>query len=103
MRLSIAGLSIAGLSIGAMLVGAPVRAEEPAAARPAEDSASGPTKFYDFGELDLKGKIAKPTVLYTNAKERATFERLFVLKRSLLPELVRSAQGANLAQPPAAP
>ena len=61
------------------------------------------TKFYDFGELGLKGQVAKPTVMYTNAKERATFERLFVLRRSLLPEIVRSAEGASLARPPAAP
>ena len=70
------------------------RADEPATER---------TKFYDFGELGLHGQVAKPTVLYTNAKERATFERLFVLKRSLLPEIVRSADGASLAQPPVTP
>lgn len=61
------------------------------------------TKFYDFAELDIKGTVTKPAVLYTNAKERATFERLFILRRSLLPEIVRSGDGATLSLPPAAP
>jgi len=70
----------------------------PALAQDAEPTSK--TRFYNFDELRLSGDNAKPNILYTNANQRATFERLFALKRSFLPELRRSANGADSARPP---
>ena len=57
------------------------------------------TRFYDFGELELTGARVKPKVLYTDSKQRAVFDRMFALKRSFLPELRRSADGASAVAP----
>jgi hypothetical protein len=60
---------------------------------------SSRTRFYDFGELELTGARVKPKVLYTDSKRRAVFDRMFALKRSFLPELRRSADGASAVAP----
>ncbi len=59
------------------------------------------TKFYDFGELNVTGDRARPTLLYQDAKQRARFERMFKLKRSFLPEVRRTADGSATVKPPA--
>ena len=61
------------------------------ASTPPSDS-SGRSKFYDFGEHVIDGEIRKPTALYTDARQRAKFDRLLRLKRSFLPELFDSAK-----------
>ncbi|MBU0552216.1 hypothetical protein KKF91_20475 [Myxococcota bacterium] len=61
------------------------------------------TRFYDFDALKLDGDRVRPQLLYTDAAERAQFERLFALKRSLLPELRREADGAALLSPKGTP
>ncbi len=45
------------------------------------------SKFYDFSEQLIDGKIRKPTTLYVSARERARFDRLLSLKKSFLPKL----------------
>ncbi len=60
------------------------------------------TKFYDFDELELQGERKRPALLYTDAKQRARFERLFQLRRSFLPELRRSGDGSAVITPPKA-
>ncbi len=60
----------------------------------AADAEAARTRFYDFEELELQGRKVKPKVLYTDARQRAQFEKLLELKRSFIPELRRSADGA---------
>lgn len=57
------------------------------------------TRFYNFDGVDVSGGKARPDLLYTDARERARFEKLFSLKRSFLPELRRTADGAQLSAP----
>jgi hypothetical protein len=45
------------------------------------------SKFYDFSDQLINGEIRKPTTLYTDARERARFDRLLRLKKSFLPKL----------------
>jgi len=45
------------------------------------------SKFYDFSEQIIDGQRRKPTVLYTNIREKAKFERLLSLKKSFLNKL----------------
>ena len=61
-------------------------------ASPPSDNPSGRSKFYDFGEQVVDGEIRRPTALYTDARQRAQFDRLLRLKRSFLPELFDSAK-----------
>ena len=46
------------------------------------------TKFYNFDDLLIDGKIKKPQVLYTDARQKVKFERLLKLKKDFLPKLV---------------
>ena len=61
-------------------------------ANPPSNDSNGRSKFYDFGEHVIDGEIRKPTALYTDARQRAKFDRLLRLKRSFLPELFDSAK-----------
>jgi len=45
------------------------------------------TKFYNFDDLLIDGKIRKPQVLYTDARQKVNFERLLKLKKNFLPKL----------------
>ena len=75
------------------------QAQPPAGEAPPEAPAEGTrTRFYDFNELELTGKAKRPNVLYTDARQRAQFERMFKLKRSFMPELRRSADGAAVPE-----
>jgi hypothetical protein len=60
--------------------------------QPSNDNSSARVKFYDFSEQVIDGEIRRPTGTYTNARERARFERLLRLKRSFLPELFGTSQ-----------
>ena len=55
----------------------------------AEAQAKPPTKskFYDFSEQLIDGHRRKPTVLYTNIREKVKFERLLSLKKSFMRQL----------------
>lgn len=48
------------------------------------------TKFYNFDDLLIDGKIKKPKVLYTDARQKVKFERLLRLKKDFLPKLVNT-------------
>jgi hypothetical protein len=50
------------------------------------------SKFYDFGAQIIDGEIRKPTALYTNARNKAKFDRLLRLKKSFLPNLFATAK-----------
>ena len=49
-------------------------------------------KFYDFSEQVIDGEIKKPTALYTDSKKRVKFDRLLKLKKSFIPELMKTAE-----------
>ena len=61
-------------------------------ASPPNGNSSGRSKFYDFGEQVIDGEIRRPTALYTDARNRAQFDRLLRLKRSFLPDLFETAK-----------
>jgi len=45
------------------------------------------TKFYNFDDLLIDGKIKKPQILYTDARQKVRFEKLLKLKKDFLPKL----------------
>jgi len=50
------------------------------------------SKFYDFSEQLINGQIRKPTVLYTNTREKVKFERLLSLKKSFLNRMFETSK-----------
>ena len=50
------------------------------------------SKFYDFQEQLIDGEIRKPTFLYTDARQKARFDRLLSLKKSFLPRLFETSR-----------
>ena len=57
-------------------------------------SAKPPTKskFYDFGDQVIDGTLKRPVGTFTTARERARFDRLLRLKKSLLPRLFQTSK-----------
>jgi len=49
-------------------------------------------KFYDFSEQVIDGEIKKPTALYTDSKGKVKFDRLLKLKKSFIPELMKTGE-----------
>ena len=45
------------------------------------------SKFYDFSDQIIDGQVRKPTVLYTNIREKVKFERLLKLKKSFMRQM----------------
>ncbi|MSP71369.1 MAG: hypothetical protein EXR76_04130 [Myxococcales bacterium] len=64
----------------------------------AQDKAADPvkTKFYDFNDMLIEGQYKKPQVLYTDARQKARFERLLALKKDFLPNLKFTARDGTL-------
>ena len=58
----------------------------------AEAQKSPKAKFYDFNEQVIDGEIKKPTALYTDSKKKVKFDRLLRLKKSFIPELMKTAE-----------
>ena len=58
----------------------------------AQAQKSPKAKFYDFSEQIIDGEIKKPTALYTDSKKRVKFDRLLKLKKSFIPELMKTAE-----------
>ena len=59
---------------------------------PAEAKPPERVKFYDFDEHLIDGEIKKPTGMYVNERQRAKFGRLLRLKKSFIPELMKTAR-----------
>ena len=53
-------------------------------------------KFYNFDDLLIDGKIKKPQVLYTDARQKVKFEKLLKLRRDFLPKLMESKKDPAL-------
>tara|TARA_Y100001937_G_scaffold110959_1_gene157075 strand:+ start:44 stop:307 length:264 start_codon:yes stop_codon:yes gene_type:complete len=51
------------------------------------DQSSGKTKFYNFDDLLINGKVKKPQILWTDARQKVRFDRLLKLKKDFLPKL----------------
>ena len=49
-------------------------------------------KFYDFSDQIIDGQIKRPTALYTDARQKVKFNRLLKLKKSFLPDLLKTAK-----------
>jgi hypothetical protein len=49
-------------------------------------------KFYDFNEQVIDGEIKKPTALYTDSKKKVKFDRLLKLKKSFIPNLMKTSK-----------
>lgn len=45
------------------------------------------TKFYNFDDLLINGKIQKPKVLWVDARQKVMFEKLLKLKKDFMPKL----------------
>ena len=58
----------------------------------AQAQKSPKAKFYDFSEQIIDGEIKKPTALYTDSKRKVKFDRLLKLKKSFIPELMKTAE-----------
>lgn len=50
------------------------------------------TKFYNFDDLLIDGKVKKPQILYTDARQKEKFGRLLELKKDFLPNLKNTAK-----------
>ena len=50
------------------------------------------SKFYDFGAQIIDGEIKKPTALYTDSKKKVKFDRLLKLKKSFIPDLMKTSK-----------
>ena len=50
------------------------------------------TKFYDFSDQLINGEIKKPTQLYIDSRQKVKFDRLLRLKKSFLPDLLKTAK-----------
>jgi hypothetical protein len=53
---------------------------------------AGKSKFYDFSDQLIDGEIRKPTALYTDARQKANFDRLLTLKKSFLPAMFQTSK-----------
>ena len=58
--------------------------------------ANTPTKFYQFEGFTLEGTVKGPGVSHHTGKERVKFDRLLELKKSFLPEFIKSGQDRSL-------
>ena len=53
-------------------------------------------KFYNFDDLLIDGKVKKPQVLYTDARQKVKFERLLKLRKDFIPKLKETKKDATL-------
>jgi hypothetical protein len=55
--------------------------------------------FYNFDDMVVDGEFRKPSVLLTTAREQSRFERLLRLRKSFLPDMLKTARFPELKQP----
>ena len=74
----------------------------PAAAQKKKDAKAAPrgekTMFYNFDDMVVDGEFRKPSVLLTTAREQSRFERLLRLRKSFLPDMLKTARFPELKQ-----
>ena len=54
------------------------------------------TKFYNFEDLLIDGKIKKPQILYIDPKQKVKFSKLLKLKKSFLGNLSNTRKDPSL-------
>ncbi len=64
--------------------------------KPKEAPKTSKVRFYNFDDLLIDGKIRKPQVLYTDARQKVKFERLLKLKKDFLPKLKATRKDPTL-------
>ena len=79
-----------------LALAAPAAAQKKAA-KPAPKSEK--TMFYNFDDMVVDGEFRKPSVLLTTAREQSRFERLLRLRKSFLPDMLKTARFPELKQP----
>jgi hypothetical protein len=57
------------------------------------------TMFYNFDDMVVDGEFRKPSVLLTTAREQSRFERLLRLRKSFLPDMLKTARFPELKRP----
>jgi len=82
--------------VAAAGVAAPARAQKKRAPAPTRGEK---TKFYNFDDMVVDGEFRKPSVLLTTARAQARFDRLLRLRKSFLPEMLKTARFPELKAP----
>lgn len=54
------------------------------------------TKFYNFDDLLIDGKVHKPKVLWVDARQKVLFDRLLRLKKDFMPKLKDTKKDMSL-------
>lgn len=54
------------------------------------------SKFYDFNDMLVDGRLKTPDLMKTDARGKAKFNRLLQLKKSFIPKVRESSQEAAL-------
>ena len=54
------------------------------------------TKFYNFDDLLIDGKVRKPQLLWVDTRQKVKFERLLKLRKDFLPKLKATRKDAAL-------
>lgn len=64
----------------------------------AQDSGEGETrsKFYDFNDMLVDGRLKTPDLMKTDARGKAKFNRLLQLKKSFIPKIRESTEESAL-------
>jgi len=63
----------------------------------AQDSpANTKTKFYDFDDMLINGKVKKPQVLYIDKRQKVKFERLLRMRKDMMPRLMGTGKDHSL-------
>jgi hypothetical protein len=64
----------------------------------AQDSGGDGTrsKFYDFNDMLVDGRLKTPDLMKTDARGKAKFNRLLQLKKSFIPKIRESTEEAAL-------
>jgi hypothetical protein len=79
-----------------VLLVAPPAGAQKKGAKPAPKSEK--TLFYDFDDMVVDGEFRKPSVLLTTAREQSRFERLLRLRKSFVPDMLKTARFPELKQ-----
>ena len=54
------------------------------------------SKFYDFNDMLVDGRLKTPDLMKTDARGKAKFNRLLQLKKSFIPKIRESTEEAAL-------
>tara|TARA_R110000824_G_scaffold40667_2_gene121645 strand:+ start:757 stop:1005 length:249 start_codon:yes stop_codon:yes gene_type:complete len=53
-------------------------------------------RFYNFNDILINGKVKRPQVLYTNARQKVEFERLVRLRKDFLLKALETKRDPSL-------